>query len=154
MTSITPDSAALRARSGLLAAVRAAVKGERVDVLAGFAGQPTEFDWVALGGVGVASDPATVAARRSRDETITLDLNVGSFAPGYDDEAVTKAWGRAAELLAKISTYVEHADNTTLGGAVSWTLTGSAEWDGEEVEGGYQVEVAATFVCSHRVRAV
>lgn len=145
----------MRARAGLLAAVRAALADDPdVDIDAGWMGAPAEDDWVALGDVAVDTDPKTVGPRRSWDETITIDLNVGAWRPGSTAETtVIPAYERADALLSKIATYVTTGDNTTLGGVVSWCLPGSAQWAGAEVAGGFQIEVAATFICSHRVRA-
>lgn len=155
MTQITPTTAAMRARAGMLAAIRAALAGEeRLDIDAGWMGPPGHYDWVALGDVSVDTDPKTVGPRRSWDETISLEVNIGAWRPGTDAETtVIPAYQRADALLSKISTYVTTGDQTTLGGVVAWTLPGSASWAGAEYDGGFQIEVAATFICSHRVRA-
>ncbi|KAA9110181.1 hypothetical protein [Microbacterium rhizomatis] len=155
MSTISASTAAYTARAGLLAAVRAALADEtKVDIDAGFLGQPGHNDWVAMGEtIGVDVDPKTVGPRRQRDETITLTLNVGAFKPGHTEAAVVAAFTRADDLLRLISTYVSAGENTELGGVVAWCLPGSADWVGAEIDGGFQVEIAATFICAHRVRA-
>lgn len=153
MSQITPTSAAWRARAGLLEAVRVALADEQVDIESGWSGPSAHPDWVAMGDVKVDADPKTIGPRRSWDEQITLDINVGSWASGHGDAAVDAAYARADHLLSLISTHVTTGDNTTLGDVVAWCFPGSADWAGAEYDGGFQVEIAATFVCSHRVRA-
>lgn len=154
MVIVSETSSVLKARNGLIAAVRAALTADRsVDIEAGFSGAPENPDWVAFGDVDQAVDPKTIGPRRSYDETITLAMNVGAWRPGRGDAVVNEAYARCDELLSTIWAYIADGDNITLGGAVAWCWPGSASWVGAEVEGGFQVEVAAEFVCTHRVRA-
>ncbi|MCC2030617.1 hypothetical protein [Microbacterium allomyrinae] len=152
MSGVSPSTGVLAARIGLEAAIRAALDGEAVDIYAGFLGVPETTDWVALGEANADIDPANVSSRRQLDERITLAVNVGAWVAGNDDDTARAAWDRAFALLDLIQRYVRTGDNTTLGDAVLWCLPGSFDADGDAYSGGFQVEIAATFICSHRVR--
>lgn len=153
MSGIHTSTGAMLARAGLQAAIETALSGDGdVDVYAAFQWPVKNRDWVAMGSVGANADAKNVGPRSQRDETITLAVNIGSWRAGKGDAVALEAYERAFSLLTAISDHITNTDKT-LGGAVQWCLPGDVDADGEEYEGGYQVEVAATFVCTHRVRA-
>tara|TARA_R100000365_G_C2746966_1_gene76508 strand:- start:4388 stop:4852 length:465 start_codon:yes stop_codon:yes gene_type:complete len=153
MSGIHTSTGGMLARDGLKTAIETALTADdAVDVYAAFQWPATQPDWVALGSVTVNADPKTIGPRMQRDETITLTVNIGSWRVGKGDAVALAAYERAFALLVAISDHIT-ANDKTLGGAVQWCVPGDVDADGEEFEGGYQVEVAATFVCTHRVRA-
>lgn len=155
MSGIHTSSGAPGARLGLEAAIRAAFADEAgVDVYAGFQWPTQHDDWVALGDVQANRDARTVGPRRQTDETITIGVNFGAWRAGRGPEVAADAWARAYALLATVESYLLQGDHVTLGGAVLWCLPGDIDAGGEEYNDGYQVEIAATFICSHRVRAL
>lgn len=156
MSGIHSHTGVLLARQGLAAAIRAALADEeRVDIYDGFHWPIRHNDSMQLTSATSNADPKTVGPRRAYDETITLGVTVTSWRAGSntDPAVAVAAFDRAFELLAKVTDYVMDGDNTELGGAVQWCLPGAVDSDGEEYDDGFQVEIAAEFVCSHRVRA-
>lgn len=154
MSGIHASTGALLARQALEREIRSALTDEpEVDVTAGFQWPMRYPDWVALGDVRATRDPKTIGPRRQQDETLTIDVNLGAWRPGTGTEVAEAAWERVFELLALVEAHLLAGNNTTLGGAVLWCLPGDTDTTGEEYDGGYQVEIAATFVCSHRTRA-
>jgi hypothetical protein len=154
VSGIHASTGALLARQGLEREIRAALADEReVDVSAGFSWPMRFHDWVALGNVRATRDAATIGPRRQQQETLTIDVNIGAWRPGSGSAIAEAAWGRAFQLLALIEAHLLTGDNTTLGGAVLWCLPGDTDTTGDDYDDGYQVEIAATFVCSHRTRA-
>ncbi|MGZ0067859.1 hypothetical protein [Microbacterium arborescens] len=155
MSGISASSGAPAARLGLESAIRAAFADEpEVDVYAGFQWPTEHDDWVALGDVQATRDPRNIGPRRQVDETITLEVNFGAWRAGRGNDVAAKAWARAYALLATVEAYLLQGDHPTLGGVVLWCLPGDANAAGDEFDNGYQVEIAATFICSHRVRAL
>ncbi len=156
MSGIHSTTGVLYARDGLKAAIDAALAGdaEGVDVYSGFTWPVTSPDSVHMTDARGDMDPSTIATpRRSYTETITLGVNFLAWRAGEDDASVQAAYDRAFYLLQTVQDYVTNGDQTTLGGAVLWCLPGGISVDGEEYKTGFQVEIAATFICSHRVRA-
>lgn len=143
-----------KARLGLKAAIDAALDDDPdVDVYDGFRDAViTSRNWVAVTGARADADPKEISQRRRLRETIRVGVNVGAYVPGTDAATATRAYDRAVEIFAAIQTYIQTGDNITLGGVVEWCVPESVDMDGEEFEGGFQVEIAATFTCSHLVR--
>jgi hypothetical protein len=140
------------ARAGFAAAARAAVAGERVDFYEFFESTAAENDWVGIGDAEATSDPKSINhSSRHIDETITLEINIGAFRPGRTEDVAKAAWERATALLELIAVHI--ASDVTLDGAVLWCLPGNTAVVLADTERGFQAEVAATFTCSHRVRA-
>ncbi|KQR91290.1 MAG: hypothetical protein J0I33_00110 [Microbacterium ginsengisoli] len=155
MSGIHAGTGVLLARDGLEAAIRAALADEaEVDIYAGWTWPIVHDDSVQLTAASGAADPKTVSARRSYDETITLGISITVWRAGHseDDGSAAEAYQRAFALLNKITAYVVEGDHTELGGAVMWCLPGAVDSDGTEYNSGFQVEVAAEFICAHRVR--
>ncbi|WP_292729618.1 hypothetical protein [Microbacterium sp. UBA837] len=154
MSGIAARTGVPAARAGLEAAIRAALTDEpEVDIYPGFQWPVNYPDWTALGQATSETDPKNIGPRRQMDETITIDVNVGAWRPGRGREVAQAAYDRVFSLLVKIQNYILDGDNITLGGAVLWCVPGGFDADGEEFEGGFQAEIAARFVCSHRMRA-
>lgn len=156
MSGIHDSTGGLAAREGLKAAIESALDGENVDIYDGFDGVAVSSDWVLVGPVRADLDAKEVSARRQMDETLTITVNFGVFVPGRAGDPSNRAgqaWARAFALLSTVQRWVSQGDRTTLGGAVLWCLPGGYEADGEEYDGGFQVEIAADFVCRHRIRA-
>jgi len=146
------------ARDKLMAAVAAALDaaGEtgKVDVTNGFRWPIVSHDWISSGETTSDIDPASVGPRVALKETITLHLSIGAWNPGSDEEAELAAFHRAFYLLGLIVKHVRTQD-ITLDGSVLWCLPGSSSSAGATLPadqgGGRVCEIAATFVCQHRI---
>lgn len=153
-TGISETTAQATARSALIEAAKVALKDEDVDIGRGFRWPIVSRDWVFATETDSDIDTADIGPRRSLDERITLTLSIGSWRPGGDQEAEDLAFGRAFDLLGRIQKYVRTKD-ITLGGTVLWCVPGSSASDGatteDEAGQGRLTEIAATFVCTHRI---
>lgn len=154
MSGIHPTTGANLARDGLHAAIVTAVAEDQVDVYHGFESIAVNADWIAVGSARSEIDLKNIGPRVSLDETITIAVNFGAFVPGRAGigDISQRAYARAFELLEKVQRHVRETD-LTLGGAVLWCVPAGLDADGAEYEGGFQVEIAADFICRHRVRA-
>lgn len=153
-TGISEMTAQSTARAALVAAAKVALEGEDVDIGSGFRWPIASNDWVYATDTDSDIDPTTIGPRRTLTERITLSLSIGSWRPGGDQEAENAAHDRAFELLGSIQNHVRKND-ITLGGTVLWCLPGSSTSAGATAEGdsgeGRLTEIAATFVCEHRI---
>lgn len=155
MTGISPHTAQLAAKKQLLAAARTALADEKVDTYFGLRWPVVEPDWFTVHETVSDVEPKNVGARRQLDETITIHVSVGSWRSGSDEATEIAASDRAFELLAKVQDHIMRQD-PHLGGTVLWCLPGASESAGattdDEAGYGRVTEIAATFVCSHRIR--
>lgn len=155
MSGISSASGILAARKALLAAAKTSLGGETdIDFYSGWQWPVTQPNWVATTDVHADMDPANIGPRRSQDEMITLGMSIGAWVPGHTETDIESAFDRAFEILDTIQTHVRTAD-ITLADTVLWCVPGTTDSDGaaDEDGSGYQVEIATTFVCQHRVRA-
>ena len=156
MSGISAATGILAARDGLWAAILAATehRGYNIDRYYAAPERLGSKMWVGLTDVDVTADVKNVGARQQFDEEIRLGVTLGAWVAGNGDVAAQDAFQKAYEILSEIQTYIGQDSQTrTLGGAVQWCLPGSMSNTGVEVDGGgYVVEIAAEFVCMHRVR--
>lgn len=155
MSGISSASGILAARTALLAAAKTALAAENdIDFYSGWQWPITQPNWVATTDVHSDMDPANIGPRRSQNESITFGMSVGAWVPGHSEEDIVAAFERAFEILNTIQTHIRMND-ITLADTVLWCVPGTTDSDGAQDEdgSGYQVEIATTFVCEHRVRA-
>ncbi|MDR0594528.1 MAG: hypothetical protein LBG60_15025 [Bifidobacteriaceae bacterium] len=156
-TGISRFTAQATARAALVKACKAALAGEDVDVGAGFRWPIVSNDWCFAVDTDSDIDPATVGPRRALDETVTLSLSVGAWRPGGDEDAEVEAFERAFDILARVQDHIRTQD-ITLGGTVLWCLPGKSQSAGattsEDAGMGRVTEIAADFVCRHRITTV
>lgn len=154
---ISSASAQSDAKHALHAAIETALADEKVDVCFGLRTVFTEFDWVEVNGTRSQIDPRNIGPKRQQDETISLDVTVGSWRAGGDEEAEILASDAAFGLLSKIQDHIRRND-ITLGDTVLWCVPGDSESDGATTEDdsgqGRVIVIAATFVCQHRIRTI
>jgi len=155
-SGISDTTAQEQARAALIVAVEAALDGDTdLDIGRGFRWPIVNPDWVFATETESDIDPATLGPRRSQDERITLHLSIGAFEPGNDQDAEDAAFGRAFGRLARIQQYIREND-ITLGGTVLWCVPGPSNSAGATADSdagqGRLIEIAASFVCSHRIR--
>lgn len=120
-------------------------------------GQPATVDpdeIVSFGAVGVGQSKATLGTNRSREETITLDVQI-SVVRGGAEEAEIEASRRCYELLRMIERHVRMTD-TTVGGTVRECFLTSHDSPGatpeEVMHKGRMIDVLATFTATARIR--
>lgn len=120
-------------------------------------GQPATVDpdeIVSFGAVGVGQAPATMGTNRSREETLTLDVQI-SVVRGGEEEAEIEASRRCYELLRMIERYAR-MDDTTVGGTVRECVLTSHDSPGatpeEVMHKGRMIDVLATFTAKARIR--
>ncbi|UUE19327.1 hypothetical protein [Microbacterium sp. J1-1] len=155
MSGISSASGILAARKALLTAAKTALTAETdIDFYSGWQWPVTQPNWVATTDTNSDMDPRNIGPRRSQDETITFGMSIGAWVPGHTEADIEAAFDRAFEILATIQTYIRMTD-ITLADTVLWCVPGTTDSDGavDEQGDGYQVEIATTFVCMHRVRA-
>lgn len=112
-------------------------------------------DNVCVGAVTSTQEPVTLGTQRSREETLTCQVDFYSFrGGGAEMEEVVEA--RAWEMLDELAQYVRVTD-TTLGGVVRHcflTDVGSdAATDPDVLAKGRMHVVTATFTAMNRVRS-
>lgn len=144
------------AKVALVAAARAALEDEEeVDIQFGFRWPFKHPDWFSVLETDSDVNPAVIGPRMTQDETITINVSVGAWLPGSDEETEVAASARAFELLAKVQRHIRQND-PTLGGTVMWCLLGPSKADGEtsdtDSQQGRLAEIAAAFICKHRIR--
>lgn len=155
-TGISEFTAQVEARAALIAAAEVALASdsEGVDIGRGFRWPLVERDWLFATETESVIDPKDIGPRRQLTEQITLHLTIGSWRPGDDQDAEDAAFNRAFGLLQTLQNYVRKID-ITLGGTVLWCIPGSSSSAGattsDESGDGRITEIAATFVCSHRI---
>lgn len=155
MSGISPASGIITARTALFAAMTTALAADAdVDLHFGPQWPVTKTAWAQLTDTHADFETRDIAPRRSQDETITFGASIGAWVPGHDQAAITAAFNRAFGILDTIQTHIREHD-ITLDDTVLWCVPGSSDSDGIQDEDGtgYVVEIAATFVCAHRVRA-
>lgn len=155
MSGISPASGILAARAALLTAARTALDGQTdIDFYSGWQWPVTQPNWVATTDVHADMDPANIGPRRAQDENITFGMSIGAWVPGHTETEIAAAFNRAFGILNTIQTHIRTTD-ITLADTVLWCVPGTTDSDGAQDEDGtgYQVEIATTFVCMHRVRA-
>jgi hypothetical protein len=154
MSGIHAHSGVVLARRGLFNAATTALFGEHVDVVEGFRWPFVENDWFALTDVDSQIDTATIGPRAQLKERITISVSLGSWLPGNEPDTEVAVFDRAFALLMKVQEQVRL--ETTLGGAVLWCQPASAVSAGattnDDSGEGRLVEIAATFVCEHRIK--
>lgn len=120
-------------------------------------GQPATInpdEIVSFGAIGVGQEKATMGTNRSREETITLDVQL-SVVKGGAEEAEIEASRRCYELLRLLEYYVRVTD-TTVGGTVRECFLTSHDSPGatpeEVMHKGRMIDVLATFTAKARIR--
>jgi hypothetical protein len=157
-TGISETTAQDTARDALMQAVADAFadadETNNVDAGSGFRWPIVNQDWFFATETESVIDPADIGPRRTQTETITLHASVGSWRPGSDEATELAAFHRAFDLLKLVQNWIRKND-ITLGGTVLWCLPGSSQSAGEtssnESGDGRITEIAATFVCKHRI---
>ncbi|WP_411732184.1 hypothetical protein [Paeniglutamicibacter sp.] len=124
-----------------------------VYVCPGTPGTYKPADIISFGRLSVAQAPANLGTRRSREETLTVEVTLSCFIGG-DDSGELPSQVRAFELLGLIERHVRVTD-TTLGGVVRHCFLTNVETDGatpeEYTAQGRAVDVVATFTAQNRV---
>jgi hypothetical protein len=141
-------------KSAMLAAAATLFTGQDVSIGRGYPAFDALPDVISLG-VGTSDqEPATISAtRRTREETLTLEVIISAFRfGGAEQESVVDV--RADAMLGLLSEYVRVTDNT-LGGVVReifLTQYASAEATDQSVisKGRMQV-ITATFTAHARI---
>lgn len=120
-------------------------------------GQPSDIDpdeIISFGSIGAGQDKATMGTNRSREETLTLDVQI-SVVRGGAEEAEILASRRCYELLRMLEYYVRVTD-TTVGQTVRECFLTSHESPGatpeEVMHKGRMIDVLATFTAKARIR--
>lgn len=153
-TGISETTAQATARAALIEAAKIALEGEKVDIGRGFRWPIVNPDWVFATETDSDIDLATIGPRRTLDERITLTISIGAWRAGDDQESEDRAFNRAFDLLGRIQNHVRKND-ITLGGTVLWCVPGSSTSAGATTDLdsnlGRLTEIAATFVCQHRI---
>lgn len=147
-----------RAKRALFEAAKVAladdVQQKKVSVLYGFKWPIATNDWVAFTDTESDIDTVDISPRRTLQERITLRVNVGVFRAGHTEAVEIAVAERAWDLLARIQDHVRTTD-ITLGGVVMWCLPGSSQSAGatdvKDATRGRYLEIAADFVCEHRI---
>ncbi|MEB0286162.1 hypothetical protein QN355_06315 [Cryobacterium sp. 10S3] len=154
MSGSSNTTAQHTAKVALFEACKVALAGEDVDVSFGFRWPFVSNDWASLTDTDSEVDPKAIAPRRSQDETLTLSVSVGSWRAGDDAATELATSARAFDLLGKIQSHIREND-ITLGGTVLWCVPGRSSSAGattdQDAEFGRLTEIAATFVCAHRI---
>ncbi len=123
-------------------------------VVRGLPAFATAQDNVCVGAVTSNQEIATLSAtQRSREETLTCQVDFYSFRPGVDTEEVVEA--RAYEMLDALAQYVRQTD-TTLGGVVRHCfltdVASDAATDPDVLAKGRMHVLSATFTAQYRVQ--
>lgn len=120
-------------------------------------GQPATIDpdeIISFGSVGAGQEKATLGTNRSREETLTLDVQI-SVVRGGEEEAEILASRRCYELLRKLEYYVRVTD-TTVSQTVRECFLTSHDSPGatpeEVMHKGRMIDVLATFTAKARIR--
>ena len=155
MSGIHRFTAVHEARKALVEAARVALEDEPIDIGLGFRWPLQEDDWFAVVDADSVIDPANLGTRRQVQEVITLDVSIGAWRSGYTEETEIEAADRAFDILRRVQEHVRLND-ITLGGTVLWCLPGGLQTAGATDERdshmGRLTEIAAQFVCEHRIR--
>lgn len=135
MTGIAPTIQGYTIQKALLDAITAALAVDPlpVDICDGFRWPIQAPDAVAVTSVKSAITPGPMGPQRSRDETITLEVNIVSWRIGNDNAAEREAKDRAFGLLTAIEKHIRETD-ITLGGTCLWCVLGEYSSDGETTE--------------------
>lgn len=158
MSGISSASGVLAARKALLEAAQTALAGDSgeggIDFYSGWQWPVERWTYVALTDVHATADPEEIGPRRSQDETITFGMSIGTWRPGHSEAEIQGAFERAFSVLDTIQTHIRIND-ITLADTVLWCVPGTTDSDGarDDDGSGYSVEIATTFICTHRVRA-
>lgn len=136
----------------LVAAIQSVVD-PAVLVTYGHPGMAVENDMIGVGRVSSAQTVATMSTNRSREETLTVEVQISCYRPGGREvEAVAGA--QAYSLLGLIERQVRMTD-TTVGGTVRQCFLTSHDSDGETdptiVAEGRCIEIVATFTAQARI---
>lgn len=104
-------------------------------------------DIVSFARVSETQDFATVSTNRTRNEIITLEVEISCYRAG-GPEVEQVASDRAYELLRMIETQVRVTD-TTVGGTVWWCFLASHDSTGStdpaRIETGRNIDITAVF---------
>lgn len=119
-------------------------------------GQPGTLepeDIVSFGRLSVNQTSATISPNRTRDEMLTLDVDISCYRGG-GPEMEQVASDRAYELLRMIEQQVRVTD-TTVGGTVRWCFLTSHDSTGATdpamLEQGRAIDITATFTALARI---
>lgn len=155
MSGISQATGIPAARHALHNAAKVALEGEAVDVTFGFRWPFEENDWFALTDVSADIDAANIGPSRQQREQITLSVSVVSWMSGHDEATEVAVFDRAFSLLSKVQEHIRTKD-ITLDKTVLWCVPGSVQSAGattdEDSGEGRLIEIAATFVCEHRIK--
>lgn len=114
--------------------------------------EPDEI--ISFGSIGAGQEKATLGTNRSREETLTLDVQI-SVVRGGAEEAEILASRRCYELLRMLEYHVRVTD-TTVGQTVRECFLTSHESPGatpeEVMHKGRMIDVLATFTAKARIR--
>ena len=120
-------------------------------------GQPSTIEpneIISFGSIGAGQEKATMGTNRSREETLTLDVQI-SVVMGGAEEAEIAASRRCYELLRMLEHHVRVTD-TTVGQTVRECFLTSHESPGatpeEVMHKGRMIDVLATFTAKARIR--
>ena len=113
------------------------------------------LDNVCVGVVTSNQEAVTFGTQRSREETLTCQVDFYSFRPGGEEmEEVVEA--RAWEMVNELAQYVRVSD-TTLGGVVRQCfltdVASDAATDPDVLAKGRMHVISATFTAENRVRS-
>jgi len=119
-------------------------------------GHPGTFepeDLVSFGRLTSSQDPATIGTNRSREEALTLEVQISCWrGGGVEVEQVCAQ--RAYQLLRMIETYARQTD-TTIGGTVRHCFLVAHESEGQtdpgSLEQGRVIDITARFLARVRI---
>ncbi len=125
---------------------------EHVLVTYGWPGTFEPEDLVSFLGVTSEQEAASIS-RRSRDETLTLEVSISCYRGGGQDMEQVSA-RRAYQLLRMLDTFARVTD-TTVGGTVMWCFLVGHESSGHTdpalIEQGRTNEIVARFSARARI---
>jgi hypothetical protein len=152
MSTTTTNANAFKV--ALVAAIRSVVD-PAVLVTYGHPGMANEADMIGVSRVTSTQAVATLGTNRSREETLTVEVQISCYRRGGVEQELV-AGAQAYALLGLIERQVRMVD-TTVGGTVRQCFLTSHEADGEtdpvELAEGRCIEIVATFTAQARISA-
>lgn len=125
---------------------------ENVVVTYGWPGSFAPNDLISFLGIKSEQEAASIS-RRSRDETLELEVSISCYRGGGQEQELVTAQ-RAFQLLRMLEAYCRNTD-PTVGGTVMWCfLTGhesSGHTDPALIEDGRTNEIVARFTARARI---
>ena len=126
---------------------------EAVLVTYGLPGNFAPNDIVSFMGLQSSQIPATIGPRRSREETLTVEIVISVVRAGGPEMELVAAQ-RAYAILRSIETYARVTD-TTIGGSVLWCFLTQHQSDGHTdpqlAEQNRCIEITARFDARARI---